>query len=118
MWYLPYYAVVTENQNGLKLRMVFDASRKTHTRQCCNEHLLSGPPLQADLLVFTNWRQYHYAFTADIVKMFRQVQDTKTDRDLQKIVWSPSPDDPPQTYRLNTLTYGTCAPYLAMRMLQ
>ena len=40
------------------------------------------------------------------------------DRDLQRILWRPSPDEPIQEYQLNTITYGTSsAPFLATRCL-
>ncbi|GFW55282.1 uncharacterized protein TNCV_116681 [Trichonephila clavipes] len=35
------------------------------------------------------------------------------------ILWKDSVDGPVQTYKLNTVTYGTtCAPYLATRTIQ
>jgi hypothetical protein len=40
------------------------------------------------------------------------------DRDLQRILWRTSPDQPIQEYQLNTVTYGTSsAPFLATRCL-
>ncbi|GFX95937.1 reverse transcriptase domain-containing protein [Trichonephila clavipes] len=40
-------------------------------------------------------------------------------RNLQMILWKDSVDGPVQTYKLNTVTYGTtCAPYLATRTIQ
>ena len=82
-----------------------------------NDHMLVGPKLQKDLAtVIMQWRQYRYVFTADIVKMYRQILvDSK---DYQRIVWQPNPDEPITDYRLLTVTYGTAAaPYLALRVL-
>ena len=80
---------------------------------------MSGPALQSDLsLILLNWRKYRYVFTADIVKMFRQIRIRPDDQDLHRILWTPSPEERPADYRLTTVTYGTaCAPYLAMRTL-
>ncbi|GFV86492.1 uncharacterized protein TNCV_2156851 [Trichonephila clavipes] len=44
--------------------------------------------------------------------------DSKTTK-LRMILWKDSVDGPVQTYKLNTVTYGsTCAPYLATRTIQ
>ncbi|XP_066600734.1 uncharacterized protein [Prorops nasuta] len=113
--YLPHHAVVQK-----KIRVVFVASRLTKGKKCLYDFLLKGPALQRDLsLILLNWRQYRYVFTADIIKMFRQIQVANKDQEFQRIVWSPSQTDPPVDYRLTIVTYGTsCAPFLAIRTLQ
>ncbi|XP_066595458.1 uncharacterized protein [Prorops nasuta] len=97
-WYLPHHAVLRLGTPNSKIRVVFDASRRTANQYCLNGFLIPGPPLQSDLsLILINWRQYRFAFTVDI---------------------SPVPDQPPREYRLTTVTYGTSsAPYLAIRTL-
>ena len=117
-WYLPHHAVVQTTPHW-KLRIVFDASRRARDQRCLNEFLRPGPPLQSDLsLVLLNWQRYRFAFTADIVKMFRQIRVHPEDQDFQRILWTPNPGSPPVEYRLTTVTYGTaCAPYLAIRTL-
>jgi hypothetical protein len=51
--------------------------------------------------------------------MYRQIVIHPHNRDLQRILWTHSPEDPIQEYRLTTLTYGTSsAPYLATRCLK
>ncbi|XP_076549276.1 uncharacterized protein LOC143308232 [Osmia lignaria lignaria] len=118
-WYLPHHAVVQSTPLKWKIRVVFDASRKTRDGQCLNDFLLAGPALQRDLsLILLNWRRYRFVFTADVVKMFRQICVARDDQDLQRIVWAPSSSEMPVEYRLTTVTYGTaCAPYLAIRTL-
>ncbi|XP_023248350.1 uncharacterized protein LOC111644041 [Copidosoma floridanum] len=118
-WYLPHHAVVQSTTADWKLRVVFDASRRTRDGLCLNGFLHTGAPLQRDLsLVLLNWRRYLYVFTADIVKMFRQIRVKPEDQDRQRIVWAPNPDSVPRDYRLTTVTYGTaCAPFLAIRTL-
>ncbi|XP_066600038.1 uncharacterized protein [Prorops nasuta] len=118
-WYLPHHAVMRWDARGPKIRVVFDASRRTAEQHSLNEFLLSGPSLQSDLpLILINWRQFSYVFTADIIKMFRQIGTNSLDQDLQRILWSPIPGQAPRDYRLTTVTYGTAsAPYLAIRTL-
>ena len=120
VWYLPHHAVVQQTIGEPKIRVVFDGSRRTSHLRSLNDHLLAGPPLQRDLtLILTNWRRYVYAFTADIVKMFRQIWVHPRDRDLQRIWWAPLHQTEPIEYRLTIVTYGTaCAPFDAMRTLE
>ena len=104
-WYLPHHSIVQETPDKWKLRVVFDASRRTRDGHSLNNFLLSGPPLQKDLsLVLLNWRRYRFAFTADIVKMFRQIQVHREDQDQQRIAWAPDAYYQPVDYRLTTVT--------------
>ncbi|GBM62402.1 Uncharacterized protein K02A2.6 [Araneus ventricosus] len=44
---------------------------------------------------------------------------TRSDRDLQRILWNPNKFAPVETYRLRTITYGTtCASFIATRALK
>lgn len=119
-WYLPHHAVIARRGLTRKIRVVFDASRKTRSGCCLNQYLSPGPVLQSDLtLILVNWRQYRFVFTADMVKMFRQIWVEGSDREKQRIVWASHRDLPVNHYRLKTVTYGTaCAPYLAIRTLK
>lgn len=79
-----------------------------------------GPNLQQDLLsLIIIWRQYEFAYTADIEKMFRQILLHDDDQKYQKIIWRESHQDNYQEYQLATVTYGTkAAPFLAMMVLK
>lgn len=79
-----------------------------------------GPNLQQDLqTLLIKWRQYEFAFTADIEKMYRQILINKQDQELQKIVWRETPQQPLKIYKLLTVTYGTkAAPFLALMTLR
>jgi len=58
-------------------------------------------------------------FTADITKIYRQINVHQQDRDLQRILWRYSSDETTQEYNLTTVTYGTSsAPYLTTRCLK
>ncbi|XP_017494101.1 PREDICTED: uncharacterized protein LOC108382220, partial [Rhagoletis zephyria] len=102
-----------------KLRVVFDASCRTSSQSSLNDLLLVGPSLQDDLFIqLLRFRQFRFALTADVTKMYRQVLIRPSERRYQYILWRTSPDDELQTYELNTVTYGTAsAPYLAVRSL-
>ncbi|XP_058799817.1 uncharacterized protein LOC131669149 [Phymastichus coffea] len=82
-WYLPHHAVMQAAAIQPKIRVVFDASRQTRDKHSLTDFLMAGPPLQSDLdLILLNWRRYRYGFTADIVKMFRQIRVAREDQDL------------------------------------
>ncbi|XP_066590852.1 uncharacterized protein [Prorops nasuta] len=119
-WYLPHHPVVQFSNEHCKIRVVFDASRRVCNEHSLNQYLYQGPSLQSELpLILLQWREYRFVFTADIIKMFRQIRVHKLDQDYQRIVWADSSEEEPVDYRLTTVTYGTaCAPYLAIRTLQ
>jgi Pao retrotransposon peptidase/Family of unknown function (DUF5641)/Integrase zinc binding domain len=69
--------------------------------------------------IVVRFRKHRIAFTADICKMYRQVNVDAANVGLQQILWRKSATEPIQTYQLTTVTYGTaCAPYLATKALQ
>lgn len=118
-FYMPHHAVLKRTDPEGKIRVVFNASFKTSTGMSLNDVLLPGPKLQPDLwLVLTRWRLYKYAFTADIIKMFRQIRIHREDTIYQKILWRADPTAAVQDFRLATVTYGTVsAPFLTLRTL-
>lgn len=119
-YYLPHHGVIKEESTSTKLRVVFDASRKSSSGVSLNDKLIVGPTIQQDLLsIMIRWRKHQIAFTADIEKMYRQVRISDSDTDYQRIVWRSSPLMPLQDYRLQTVTFGvSSAPFLAIRTLQ
>ncbi|XP_011858966.1 PREDICTED: uncharacterized protein LOC105556478 [Vollenhovia emeryi] len=117
--YIPHHAVLKESSTTTKLRVVFDASCKTSTNVSLNDILRVGPTIQQDLFaIVARFRQHQYVITADIIKMFRQIQLRDDQRDLQRILWRSDWSQPIKEYRLNTITYGLAtAPFLAIRCL-
>ena len=118
--YLPHHGIWQKQDRGKKLRVVFNASSPTTSGRSLNDVLHAGPKLQNNLVtVITRWRRWAVAFCSDIRMMFRQIWIREEDAHLQRILWSPSPDEPEIHYVLRTVTYGeTCAPYLAIRTLR
>ncbi|XP_070142231.1 uncharacterized protein [Drosophila kikkawai] len=118
-YYIPHHCVLKPNSTSTKLRVVFDASCKTTSQKSLNDLLMVGPTIQPDLYtLLLRFHIHRYAITADVVKMFRQVNVSAQDRRFQYILWRASPSQPLSTFELNTVTYGTAAaPYLAIRSM-
>lgn len=100
--------------------MVFNGSFKTSNNKLLNDILIVRPTIQQDLLsILLRFRKHVYAFTADIIKMYRKVEIHEEDCDYERIWWRFKSSDLLQMLRLRTITYGTsCAPFLAIRTLR
>lgn len=102
-YYIPHHAVFKDG----KIRVVFDASMKSSNGVSLNEILLTGPSIQPTLFeILLRFCSLRHAFSADIVKMFRQFLVTARDRDLQRIVMLDESGHIVDA-QLNTITYGT-----------
>jgi len=87
-FYLPHTFVLNKNSLTTKLRVVFDGSAKSSSNLSLNDILMKGPKVQPDLFdIAVRFRTYKYAFSADIVKMYRQIMINKKDRNYQLIFW-------------------------------
>lgn len=119
-YYIPHHAVLKEASTSTKLRVVFDASRKSTNGFSLNDQMLIGPRLQDNLTaIVMRWRRHRIGFCADIEKMYRQIAVDQPDADMQRIVWRPHANESMKVFRLTTVTYGTAsAPYLAVKSLQ
>ena len=119
-YYLPHHAVRNNASLTTKLRVVFDGSAKSSTNISLNDILRVGPTIQNDLIsILLRFRVHPIAITADIEKMYRQIEVHPQDALYQKILWRENQNEPIKVYKLNTVTYGTaCAPFLAIRTLQ
>jgi hypothetical protein len=119
-YYLPHHPVFKETSSTTRTRVVFDGGVKTSNGVSLNDILQVGATGQQDLYSFVlRFITHQVCFTADIAKMYRQIVVHPQDRDLQRILWRYSPEEPIQEYRLTTVTYGTSsAPFLATRCLK
>ncbi|XP_065203500.1 uncharacterized protein LOC135833661 [Planococcus citri] len=113
VYYLPHHAVY---HNG-KIRVVFNASAPSSNGLSLNDLLYVGPTIQAKLAwIITRFRTHAYAFTGDVVKLYRQLLRAIKDRNMQRIVMLI--DQVIIDFQLNTVTYGEAsAPYEATRCL-
>lgn len=117
--YLPHHAVIREDKDTTKVRVVYDASAKGSNGHSLNDTMMIGPVLQPDLrsLIIT-WRTHRICVVGDIIKMYRMIDMTPEHTNLQRIVWRNNPEDQLESYNLMTVTFGTAAaPYLAVRTL-
>ena len=119
-FYLPMHSVVKQSSTTTKLRVVFDGSASTTSGASLNSILHVGPTLHPTLAnILIKFRTYPVALTADVSKMYREVELHSKDRDLHRFVWRPTPKDSLQDYRMRRVTFGVKAsPYLAIRTLQ
>lgn len=117
-YFLPHHAVYKEASSTTKIRVVFDASARTTSGFSLNDALEIGPTVQNDLItILLRFCCFPVALTADIPKMYRQVNVHKDDRKYQRILWLNSKNEV-GTFELTTVTYGcSSAPYLATRTL-
>ena len=105
--YFPHHAVF-KNDGSRKIRVVFNASQKDSNGVSLNSLLYAGPKLQEDVLaILLRWAFFKFAFTCDIVKMFRQFLIHEDDQDWQRILWRMTPEEILRIFRLLTITYGT-----------
>ncbi|XP_071579429.1 uncharacterized protein [Temnothorax nylanderi] len=117
VYYISHHPVVTHE--GGKLRVVFNASVKTSSGKSLNDIVRVGPTIQQTLFaIVLRFRQHLYVITADIIKMYRQVNLQAEQRHLQRILWRPSIDGPILDHLLLTVIYGNAAAaFLAIRSL-
>lgn len=133
--YLPHFAVVRNDKDTTKVRIVFDASCKGENGVSLNDMMMIGPTLQPELRnILIRWRQHRICLSSDIVKMYRQVKVAAEDVDFQRILWrkdqtatnssaliakSANQSGKTEEFRLLRVTFGTAsAPYLAVKALQ
>ncbi|XP_076396216.1 uncharacterized protein LOC105664283 [Megachile rotundata] len=119
-YYIPHHAVIREANLSTKVRVVFDASAKSTTNVSLNDTLRVGPTVQRELvLTIMKFRLHNVVLTADLQKMYRQVNVNNYDAVYQKILWRDNEHDALRVYKLTTVTQGTAsAPFLATRTLQ
>ena len=99
-----------EDSSTTKLRVVFDASSKTTTGVPLNECLLVGPKVQEDLLdILVRFRFFKVAMSADIAKLYRQMELCKKDKVYHRIFWRFDRQQPIDTYRVTRVTYGVAS---------
>lgn len=117
-WYLPHHAVLRPSNTTTKCRVVFDASAKV-SYASLNDSMMIGKINQSDLLsIVLRFREPKYVFTADVEKMYRQINVAQCHTPLQRIFWRKESSSPLRVLELTTVTYGTAsAPFLSTRAL-
>ena len=119
-YYLPMHCVAKQSSTSTKLRVVFDGSAVSTSGISLNQSLMVGPTLHPTLEhILLKFRAYPIALTADISKMYQEVELAAPDRDVHRFLWRSSPQQDILDYRMTRVTFGVSAsPYLAVRTLQ
>ncbi|BET00202.1 Pao retrotransposon peptidase [Nesidiocoris tenuis] len=119
-YYMPHHGVHRPNHPTTPLRIVFNASAATSSSYSLNQLMFVGPKLQADIFeVLIHFRLFQFAITADIRRMFLQINVAKEDRRFQRLVWRSDPAEPLQVFELNKVVFGNASsPYLANRVVK
>ena len=91
--YLPHHAVVRDDKQTTKVRVVYDGSaRSVENPLSINDCLLTGPnliPKLFDILIRFRWNTI--AITADIEKAFLMIGINHRDRNLLRFLWLKEP---------------------------
>lgn len=118
-YYSPNHCVLKTDLLITKVRVVFDESCKTSLGTSLNDKLMVGPKIQEDIFnILLRFRKNKVAFTADIEKMYRQVNVHSDDCKFQRIVWREDSSQNLNHYELKTVTYGLGpSSFLATRCL-
>lgn len=119
-YFVPHLCVLKESSTSTKVRIVFDYSSKSSSLVSLNDISLKGPRVQPELLdILIRFRNFKYALTADIEKMYRQIPLNPNFHFLQNALWRDSPSDTFSCLQMTTVSFGqTSAPYLACRVLK
>jgi len=120
VYYLPSHGVIKLSSTTTKLRVVFDASAKITSGIALNDILLPGPNLYPMLTdVILGFRTHVIGMSADISKMFREVEIHQDDRELHRFL-QPAPwGEGVVEMRMTRVTFGvTSSPVLATQVLR
>lgn len=91
--YLPHHAVIRQNRETTKLRIVYDGSAKSEGQErSLNDCLPVGPnyiPQLVDVLARFRWNRI--AISADIEKAFLMISVHESHRDMLRFLWLKDP---------------------------
>ena len=118
-YYMPHHAVVCSSSSTTKIRAVFNASAPSKNKKSLNDFLSSGPSLLPDLTgLLLRFREFKFAFQADIKKAFFMIAVRPEDRVYLRFVW-PNEDDQITVWRLKRVPFGVnCSPFLLNATIQ
>ena len=121
VFYLPHHAIIREDKQTTKTRVVFDASAGDSNGVSLNSCLEPGPALQPDLVgILLRFRKNYVGIMGDIEKMFLQIRLKEEDRDSHRYLWRDlDPKATPKIYRMTRVTFGVVSsPFLAIGTIQ
>ena len=111
--YSPHRAVLKEDRETTKLRIVFDASAKGFGEPSLNDVLYSGPCMLPYLFnILLRFRIWNIAIIADIKQAFLNVLIIDEHRDYLRFIWM-ADDESIEIFRINRVVFGiNCIPFL------
>ena len=121
---MPHHAVIRNDAETTKIRIVFDASSKeSRVGTSLNDCLHVGPPLTPLLFdILVRFREYKIPMIADIEKAFLNVEIDPSDRDVLRFLWVKDINDPNshiEVYRFNRVAFGVnSSPFLLNAVLR
>ena len=115
--YLPHKAVIRENKETTKVRVVFDASAKTPEGPSLNDCMHAGPSLLPKLMdILLRFRLKRVGLISDIEKAFLNISITPDQRNFLRFLWVDNVENAEpkrEIYRFTRVMFGaTCSPYL------
>ena len=116
--YLPHRAVIRNEKETTKVRIVFDASSKRRSEPSLNECLYSGPCLLPSLYdILLGFQIGKIAIVSDIQQAFLNVEIAKHHRDLLRFLWFKDFSNPSNqavdVLRFTRVVFGlTSSPFL------
>ncbi|XP_057379622.1 uncharacterized protein LOC130701716 [Daphnia carinata] len=107
--YIPHFPVEKDSITT-PIRIVYDCSCRTRSGASLNDCLLTGPPLQNNMLhILLRFRVHRIGFFSDIEKAFHKVQLYEADRDFVRFFWLSDDNDPESDfaiYRFKVIPFG------------
>lgn len=118
-YYMPHHCVLKLTDQTTKVRVVMNASSKSQSGLSLNDVAMQGPVVQPDIItILLRFRQYQFAFTCDIKKMYPQVLIHESHRDFHRILWRFDASQPIIHYRARGVCFGvSSSPFMATRAL-
>ena len=115
--YLPHHAIIRQDRETTKVRIVYDASACAVGDPSLNDCLQAGPKYNQRVLdILLRFRINRVAVTADIEKAFLMVYVAERDRDVLRFLWVDNPlSDQPNMIKLRftRVVFGVCSsPFL------
>lgn len=112
-YYMPHQAVIREDRETTKVRVVFDASSSSIKGRSLNDNLEAGPNFNEDMLsLLLNFRKEKVALVGDVEKAFLQIAIHEDDRDALRFLWwkhdaEGGLTNEVETWRMTRVTFGT-----------
>ena len=122
--YLPHSAVIRQEAETTKVRIVYDASCKDKvTKTSLNDCLHVGPPLTPHIVnILLRFRMWKVALVGDIAKAFLMIEVDPVDRDVLRFLWVKDINAEASeviVLRFNRVVFGVnSSPYLLNMVIQ